>query len=253
MNEDPCTRDRTAGSIGLFVLAALCVAALILPVVGCRGVVVISAGKAANPFVGTWISSFSSGSDRFTFRYEFEDDGTYRYERTTASGPIRVVLSVSGTYRYDRAGRILSLTPDRADLPSDRLRYRFTDSDVLELEDRVSSILTVTLTYQRHRNPFVGTWIADFTSGSDRFTYKYEFDHDGTYRYERTTTRRPIRVVFSTSGTYRYAPETRILALTPHGGFQDRLRYEFIGPDVLELEDRVNAILTVTLTYHRRP
>ena len=253
MNEDPCPRDPTAGSIGLFVLAALCVAVLILPLVGCQGFGFVSAGKPPNPFVGTWISSFASGSDRFTFRYEFEDDGTYRYERTTASGPIRVVLSVSGTYRYDPTARILSLTPDRAGLPADRLRYRFTDPDVLELEDRVSPILTVTLTYQRHRNPFVGIWIADFTSGGDRFTYKYEFDGDGTYRYERTTTRRPIRIVLSTSGTYRYAPEARILALTPQGGFQDRLRYEFIGADVLELEDRVSANLTVTLTYHRRP
>ena len=132
--------------IGVGAVAALCAVLLALTSLsGCRVYVVDSAPR--NPFLGEWHTEFTSAGSRFSAEYEFKSNGRYTYLRQSSSGVMRLRVSTQGTYDYD--DEKLLLTPDADDVNPSRFRYEFTGDDELELEERISTSVTLVLIYHR--------------------------------------------------------------------------------------------------------
>ena len=132
--------------IGVGAVAALCAVLISLTSVsGCTVFVVGSAPR--NLFLGKWHTEFTSAGSRFSAEYEFKSNGRYTYIRQSSSGMVRIIISTRGTYEYD--DEILSLTPDASDVDPSRFKYEFTGDDELELEERISTSVTLVLTYHR--------------------------------------------------------------------------------------------------------
>ena len=113
---------------------------------GCRVYVVGSTPR--NPFLGEWHTDFTSAGSRFSAEYEFKNNRRYTYLRQSSSGVMRLRVSTQGTYDYD--DETLLLTPDADDVNPSRFRYEFTeDGDALELEERISTSVTLVLIYHR--------------------------------------------------------------------------------------------------------
>ena len=133
--------------IGVGAVAALCAVLISLTSVsGCTVFVVGSTPR--NPFLGEWHAEFKSAGSRFSAEYEFKNNRRYTYLRQSSSGVVRVIISTRGTYDYD--DKTLLLTPDADDVNPSRFRYEFTeDGDALELEERISTSVTLVLIYHR--------------------------------------------------------------------------------------------------------
>ena len=133
--------------IGVGAVAALCAVLISLTSVsGCTVFVVGSTPR--NPFLGEWHAEFKSPGSRFSAEYEFKNNRRYTYLRQSSSGVVRVIISTRGTYDYD--DETLLLTPDADDVNPSRFRYEFTeDGDALELEERISTSVTLVLIYHR--------------------------------------------------------------------------------------------------------
>ena len=146
-DENMNTQGRKRGfRIGVGAVAALCAVLLALTSLsGCRVYVVDSAPR--NPFLGEWHTEFTSAGSRFSAEYEFKSNGRYTYLRQSSSGVMRLRVSTQGTYDYD--DETLLLTPDADDVNPSRFRYEFTGDDELELEERISTSVTLVLIYHR--------------------------------------------------------------------------------------------------------
>ena len=131
---------------GVGAPAALCAVLLALTLLSGCSVTVVSSQR--NPFVGEWHAEFPASSGRISYTYEFERDGSYRYISASASGAGSLRIEIEGTYDYD--DDTLILTPRATSVTPSRLTYEFVNDEELQLESKIDTGLTITLTYHRH-------------------------------------------------------------------------------------------------------
>lgn len=136
--------------INVGALAAMCAALLALTTLSGCGRVYVMRIAPPNPFLGEWHAEYTWDGVDYSTEYEFDSSGRYSYSssRRSTSGMVGEEEMTQGTYDYD--GRTLSLDPDPRDVAPSEFEYEFTNENVLELRERISTSRTRVVVYHRH-------------------------------------------------------------------------------------------------------